>query len=69
VQAYTVIYNREGAPTRGIVLGMSERGERFLANTPPDRGLLESFVAEEQVGTTGRLRQSGDLQEFLPAGG
>ena len=55
IEAYTVSYDREGMPTRGIVLGRTERDQRFLANTPTDIDLLNSFVTEEQVGATGKL--------------
>ncbi len=55
VEAYTVIYDREGAPARGIVLGRTADNERFLANTPGDRSLLEDFVKIEEVGRKGRL--------------
>lgn len=66
VEAYTVAYDREGAPARGIVLGRQEDGRRFLANTPPDRDLLEAFVAVEQVGRTGKLSHRGGANRFEP---
>lgn len=66
VEAYTVVYSRDGEPTRGIVLGKTTEGKRFLANTPDDVEFLESFVAEEQVGTTGRLDRKGDRAIFTP---
>jgi acetyl-CoA C-acetyltransferase len=67
VEAYTVQYDREGAPTRGIVLGRMEDGRRFLANTPADRALLEAFVAVEEVGRRGRLSAVDGRQVFEPA--
>jgi len=67
VEAYTVVYDREGAPARGIVLGRTAAGRRFLANTPADRALLEAFVAAEQVGREGALSQQGGLTVFDPA--
>ncbi len=67
IETYTVIYDREGAPERGIVLGRSDEGKRFLANTPPDRDLLESFVAREQVGRTGQLTDRNGQTCFEPA--
>ena len=66
VEAYTVLYDREGGPERGIVLGRTEAGERFLANTPSERELLEAFVAAERVGSKGRLSQRDDLCRFEP---
>ncbi|MFQ5699910.1 MAG: acetyl-CoA acetyltransferase [Myxococcota bacterium] len=66
VEAYTVIFDREGAPVRGIVLGRTESQERFLANTPADRDLLEAFVTREEVGRVGRLGERDGLACFEP---
>ena len=67
VEAYTVIYDREGAPARGIVLGRTADDQRFLANTPADRSLLEDFVKIEEVGREGRLSQSEGKTVFDPS--
>lgn len=67
VEAYTVVYDREGAPARGIVLGRTAEGRRFLANTPADRGLLEAFVAAEEVGRSGMLSQRDGMTVFDPS--
>ena len=67
IETYTVIYDREGAPVRGIVLGRSEQGRRFLANTPADRDLLEAFVAAEQVGRAGIVRERDGRACFEPS--
>ncbi len=67
LEAYTVVYDRDGAPARGIVLGRQEDGRRFLANTPPDRDLLEAFVACEQVGRDGELSHHEGANRFDPA--
>ena len=66
VETYTVLYDREGAPVRGIVLGRLEDDRRFLANTPDDRGFLEDFVAEEAVGRRGRLDFVDGRNVFTP---
>jgi len=67
VETYTVLFDREGAPTRGIVLARLADGRRAVANTPPDRALLEAFAAREQVGRRGRLRPGEGLQLFDPS--
>ncbi len=67
IEAYTVLYGRDGAPARGIVLGSTAAGKRFLANTPADSTLLEGFVASEQVGAKGMLSQKDGLTIFSPA--
>lgn len=66
VEAYTVTYDREGAPRRGIVLGRLESGERFVANTPPDRALLEAIVARELCGVQGDVECRDGLGCFTP---
>jgi acetyl-CoA C-acetyltransferase len=67
VETYTVLYERDGAPTRGIVVGRLDDGRRFLANTPGDRALLEALVAAEAVGLRGRVRRLGTTNEFDPS--
>jgi acetyl-CoA C-acetyltransferase len=66
LETYTVLYDRDGAPERGIAIGRLEGGERFLANTPPDRGLLDAFAAREQVGRRGRVRHVDGRNLFEP---
>lgn len=67
VSAYTVTYDREGKPVRGIVVGETDAGERFLANTPADLAFLEQFVADEQVGTRGAISIVDGKSRFDPA--
>ena len=67
LEAYTVLYDRDGAPVRGIVLGTSSEGRRFLANTPEDSALLEDFAAQEEVGRAGRLRHQDGVNVFEPS--
>jgi acetyl-CoA C-acetyltransferase len=66
LETYTVLFDREGAPHRGIAVGRMRDGRRFLANTPDDRDLLESFVARENVGREGRLSERGGRHIFDP---
>ena len=56
VETYTVIFNREGEPEQGIVIGRLDDGSRarFFANTPPDRDLMLAMTREEFVGRRGR---------------
>ncbi len=67
VETYTVTYDRDGAPARGIVVGRSDEGRRFVANTPDDRALLEDLVASEAVGREGRVRVEDGRNLFDPA--
>jgi len=56
VETYTVIYDRDGQPERGIVVGRLEDGRRFIANTETDAGVLEAMISEEAVGRRGHVR-------------
>jgi acetyl-CoA C-acetyltransferase len=55
VETYTVIYDRDGAPERGIVIGRIAGGTRFISNTPTDRRTLESMTTHEMVGAPGTV--------------
>jgi acetyl-CoA C-acetyltransferase len=66
VETYTVLYGRDGAPERGIVIGRLDAGGRFIANTPDDRALLERFVAVENVGRSGRVSTRDGRNCFDP---
>jgi acetyl-CoA C-acetyltransferase len=68
IETYTVVYDREGAPARGIVVGRLDDGDRrFLANTPDDRKLLEDLVAAEAVGRRGAVHCIEGGNRFNPA--
>jgi len=60
VETYTVLFNRDGAPERGIVIGRDAQDRRFIANTPPDRHTLEAMTTRETVGAKGSVACSGD---------
>jgi len=67
IETYTVAHGRDGAPERGVVVGRLPDGRRFLANTPPDRALLEAMEHDEQVGRPGTVRPAERLNLFAPA--
>ena len=66
IETYTALYNREGAPERGIILGRTDDGERFIANTPADPALLLELVSDEGVGRKGTLSVEEGKQIFTP---
>jgi acetyl-CoA C-acetyltransferase len=66
LETYTVLYDREGAPERGIAIGRLEAGERFLAGTPSDRASLDAFAAREEIGRRGRVRHVDGRNLFEP---
>ncbi len=67
LEAYTVIFDRDGAPARGVVVGSTDEGRRFVANTPDYRALLEAFVAAEEIGRKGRVAFREGRNVFDPA--
>ena len=68
IETYTAIFDRSGAPTRGIVVGRLEDGRRFLANTPEDEAQIRDLVATEAVGRRGRVSRRDGLNRFELAG-
>jgi acetyl-CoA C-acetyltransferase len=67
VETYTVLYGRDGAPERGIVIGrLDDDGTRFIANTSSDREDLEQFVAVENVGRSGKVSVRDNRNHFEP---
>lgn len=60
VETYTVIHGRDGAPERGLALGRTAEGRRFLAALPDDPTLLEELERRELVGCGGRLAPAAD---------
>ena len=67
IETYTVLYDRDGAPVRGLVIGRLEDGRRFLASTPDDRALLEDLAAHEGVGRRGRATHADGANRFTPS--
>jgi acetyl-CoA C-acetyltransferase len=66
IETYTVTYNRDNAPSQGIVIGRLENGSRFLANTPQDRTLLENLTTHDCIGTAGRIHRQENINIFSP---
>lgn len=52
IDAYTIIYRRNGQPKRGIVMGHIENGQRTLANIIADSETLLKLEQQELVGQT-----------------
>ncbi len=66
VETYTVLHERDGTPSSGIVIGRLIDGPRFIANTPEDRVLLEELTTTEGVGRTGKVENAGETNRFVP---
>ncbi|MHA1274204.1 MAG: hypothetical protein ACTSQS_12310 [Promethearchaeota archaeon] len=50
VDAYTIIYDRQGQPVRGIVIGSLKNGRRTLAFIIAKQKILQNLVKQELVG-------------------
>jgi acetyl-CoA C-acetyltransferase len=66
IETYTVLHDRDGVPIRGVVIGRLEDGQRFLANTPDDRIVLEALMSKEGIGRTGTVSSSDGSNRFEP---
>jgi acetyl-CoA C-acetyltransferase len=66
IETYTVLHDRDGQPMKGIIIGRLADGQRFLANTPDDRAVLESLIAREGVGRAGMVSQQNGINRFAP---
>lgn len=67
IETYTVLHDRDGQPTKGIVIGRLQDGRRFVANTPEDRLVLEALMAREAIGRAGIVSSIKGLNRFDPA--
>jgi acetyl-CoA C-acetyltransferase len=64
IETYTVVYDKEGAPVRGIVLARLPDGRRAVTNTAADRAVLEALAAEEAVGRRGHVVAGAPVPRF-----
>jgi acetyl-CoA C-acetyltransferase len=64
IETYTVIFTREGVPERGVVVGRTDSGGRFLASTPQGRDALDDLLSREGVGRTGSVTFEGGSNVF-----
>lgn len=63
VETYTVWFDRNGVPEKGVVVARNDAGERFLARIPKgDRAMLAQFTNPEwdPVGSAGLSQQASD---------
>ena len=61
IETYTVKFSREGQPGTAVIYGRTETGFRFVAQTPPDPGVLNLLISKNQVGRSVRLRYDDRL--------
>jgi acetyl-CoA C-acetyltransferase len=68
VETYTVICGRKG-PERGLVIGRTADGTRFVANTPDDADTLGRMLEEDMLDCRGTVVSREGLNLFTPASG
>jgi len=66
IESYTVVHSKTG-PELGIVVGRTEAGVRFIANTPGDPNLFTELETRDALGRHGTVRRDGSRNVFLPA--
>lgn len=66
VETWTVTFNHDDEPERGVVIGRTEQGRRFAAYTPPDRDLLKAMTRENFIGAAGTVVSRDKLNTFTP---
>jgi acetyl-CoA C-acetyltransferase len=66
VETYTVICGRNG-PERGVVIGRTLDGTRFVANTPHDADTLSRMIAVDMLGCRGTVVSREGTNVFTPA--
>jgi acetyl-CoA C-acetyltransferase len=63
IETYTVLYERDGRPRFGVIVGRNPAGERFLAKIPPEDTAGIAFLtdgASEPVGSSGQAVEAAD---------
>jgi acetyl-CoA C-acetyltransferase len=65
IETYTVMHDRTG-PSYAILFGRLDDGQRFIANTPEDSGLLREMVERDMIGAAGRVTHHDGRNVFLP---
>lgn len=55
IETYTVIYDRQGFPMQGIIIGRQEDGRRFIAHSEQDRDTFKLMTEEEIIGRKGTV--------------
>ena len=66
VETYTVMHGRKGPEYSVIVGRLNATGERFVANTPKDRAVLEDLQERDSLGRPGSVQHRDGLNTFIP---
>jgi len=66
VETYTVVYDRNNTPDRGMIIGKEENGKRFAAFTPSDSALFSAMTREDFCGVQGKVVSKDKINIFTP---
>lgn len=66
LETYTVIYDRNNLPSRGVVIGKGENGKRFAAFTPSNPSLFSAMINENFCDITGTVVSQDKVNTFTP---
>ncbi|MEY2477847.1 MAG: acetyl-CoA C-acetyltransferase [Actinomycetota bacterium] len=61
VESFTVMHERDGSPSLGIVACLLPDGQRAWGNVR-EEGALKSLLADDPIGAKGQLRKDGTLE-------
>jgi acetyl-CoA C-acetyltransferase len=66
IETYTVMHDKTG-PKYAVIFGrLIENGERFVANTPADRALLDDLQARDSLNRAGTVHNVDGRNIFVP---
>ena len=52
IETYTIVYNRDQSPAYAVLYGRTEKGLRFIAQTPKDPKIFKALSCQSLVGET-----------------
>ncbi len=64
VETYTIEHSRDGKPKRGLIVGRTDNGRRFLSHTPTSSEFLQDLMKDEIIGLPGSSVYNGETQIF-----
>ncbi|ENZ82183.1 acetyl-CoA acetyltransferase [Caulobacter vibrioides] len=70
IETYTVLYDREGAPRLGVVIGRADDGRRVIGRVPSTDAETIAFLTDgvtEPVGRRGLVVRDGETNRWIQA--
>ena len=64
VETYTVLYDHQNKPRKGIIIGRLEDQTRFVANTPHDEAIYQSMSNTQTIGCSGKVSANNGVNCF-----